>query len=467
MALNLQAIIDEAVKTKGTVAQQSVLNAPTPSEPPSTTIPVREAGQAQAAIPNFNPPPVRSRVAQNLTSITNQLAAVQNGVNNLRSSEQSPNFAQEILNLSNTDLSGQKQQLREDVGLSEKEARARVLGNRIVDRDNNYRDRIEALEQNPEGKLRGALNAELNDLERERSRELADLSFAYNVALGDFQAAESAVNDRIADMEADIKRRTAAFKTAFEFAQNDLSESEKLAAQQAFQREMDATNFEQQKEIARYHNQLSRELAAYKASLQVEAGTDPISTLQAQQQRSTELQSTRQDISVVEGLLGLNRGIGAATGAVQRPLLAGFFQGGQARTNEDGTSPLRNLFRFAPGIGNVQGALDTKNEQNDLLAGVSYLVNSTTFQEVLNLKQGGVTFGNMTEGERIAAGRAANELNSSVEIDANGTVTGIRGSEEKFRENMNTVLSALQEKEESLLVDQFLTPEEQLLLTLQ
>ena len=254
MALNLQNIIDSNIAKSGGAGNfASKSNASLISDPPeapSAVMPVKQLAAPQPKTPTISAPVPTSQVAAN---IPKPEAAPTN----------SQNIGQEIINLGNTDLTDDRQALRNDAQLEEKEERARRLSERIIARDNAYRDQREALEANPEGKLRGALNGELNELERNRSRELADLSFSYNIALGDFNAAQSAVDDRIADMEADIARKTKAYETAFRIVQNDLSESEKLTIQQAFQREQSETAAQNQKEIAQFKYDLDAPQRAY------------------------------------------------------------------------------------------------------------------------------------------------------------------------------------------------------------
>jgi hypothetical protein len=85
------------------------------------------------------------------------------------------------------------------------------------------------------------------------------------------------------------------------------------------------------------------------------------------------------------------------------------------------------------GVGTVQAA----GQRADVAAGLGYLVNSETFAEMRRLKQGGVTFGSLTEGERIAIGKAADALFSAMEVDNNGAVVSVRTSEKEFERLLN------------------------------
>lgn len=161
----------------------------------------------------------------------------------------------------------------------------------------------------------------------------------------------------------------------------------------------------------------------------------------------------QQDIDVMSALLSNDRGLKSASGALQSAALGGFFSGGKA----DGAG---TITRFVPGVGNVQGAIQTINDKQDFQSGLAYLVNSTTFDAIMDMRASGVTFGNMTEGERIAAGRAANELNAAMEIDESGKVIGVNASEEKTRQMLSDIMIAYMAKQEELRTNTFLSPEE-------
>lgn len=459
MALDIQSIVDDAVKKTGKVATDAVQSTlpkePTPSEAPSRAIPVATVAQ-RTKVPSFSPPPTRSVVASN---VANQIGAISSRLEELRSAPAAkPNFAQEIVNLSNTDFAGERQALREEAGLEDKELRARRLGERMVERSNSYRDQLEALEKNPEGKLKGALNAEINDLERKRSREMADLSFSYNVALGDFQAAEDAVNDRISDMEADVARRTKAYETAFSMVQNDLSESEKLQIQQNFQREMDQTNFEQQKEIALFNDRLARQRQAIAAS-QSRAAQVNEQLAQATQERIERIEKANaissnidEQLGTIDRILGSERGIDSVTGNIQNPALSALF------SKDTLFNPLR-----AVTYGVAKDSFDIRLEKENLLSDLTFLANSAAFEALADFKQRGVTFGQLSNSERDAAGAAANNLVASLVKDPEtNQVLKVRGDKGRFMENLVLVQNALSSTKEEAYTDAYMSPEEQL-----
>lgn len=260
---------------------------PTP-QPSSTVVPIQEVSQPVAPAPTFEAPNRLTGVQSQIDSIkaglnqANEMATRIQSNNSTGEADPRATYQQNILDLMGRDDSQARQDIREDEGLADAELRARNALNRITERDNYYRDEIERVEVNEDGKLAGALNADIRKLEQQRSREMADLSFTYQVARGDFDAAEAAVNARIQDMEDDRQNDIAVFERALEFAQDDLSESEKLAAQQNFQVMMDERNFEQQKELATFEDNLrrERELVTFNREQQVINTAETLNTIQ-------------------------------------------------------------------------------------------------------------------------------------------------------------------------------------------
>lgn len=125
---------------------------------------------------------------------------------------------------------------------------------------------------------------------------------------------------------------------------------------------------------------------------------------------------------------------GLATGGTQ-----GFIGGTAAGAGIGSVVPGAGTV-FGGALGGVLGGLGgaivstvaAANQRTNVASDLSYLVNEGTFAEMRRLKESGVSFGQLTEGERIAIGRAADNLFSALEVDPDGTVTGVKVTEEKF-----------------------------------
>ena len=177
-------------------------------------------------------------------------------------------------------------------------------------------------------------------------------------------------------------------------------------------------------------------------------------------------------VGAAEALLNNAEGVNLATGAFQSPLLATLTQ--SVGTGAVGGAAAGTV---VPGVGTVLGAAAgaiagvaaspffysrTKTAKDEALAAASFLVNDTTFQEIVDLRARGVTFGNMTEGERVAAGRAAQQLNAAAIIDPEtGAVIGFRGSAETIRQYVKDILRAYEGRQEYLDRQRVITDEDE------
>lgn len=174
-------------------------------------------------------------------------------------------------------------------------------------------------------------------------------------------------------------------------------------------------------------------------------------------QLDIEEQDNNEFISLIDDLLSNRRGLEASSGAVQSDLVGGFFSGGLTLAEGGGFSAIA---RLTPLIGNIQGAVQTRGQAMNFKSGLGFLVNTSTFQELMDLKAGGATFGALTEGERIAIGRSANQLNSAVKVDPDGTVQGVNATEEKLEEYLKWIKRGFEAKNESINTQRYLTGDE-------
>ena len=106
----------------------------------------------------------------------------------------------------------------------------------------------------------------------------------------------------------------------------------------------------------------------------------------------------------------------------------------------------KNFGQFKKVAGLVTGK--TLNDKDDVLADLSYMINNQTFNKLTELKSGGATFGSLSDPERVAIGKAATYLAASTRTDEQGNILGIKGSKEKFRENLLLVQKGFEAAQE-------------------
>jgi hypothetical protein len=173
----------------------------------------------------------------------------------------------------------------------------------------------------------------------------------------------------------------------------------------------------------------------------------------------TKKASLETDIARADELLGNSLGIKSSSGTYQPGFFGGMFTGA-AGISQEKNGVLTNMAKFLPVIGNVISGSETSSKKGDFLSGVSYIVNNQTFDKLTSLKEGGATFGSLTEGERIAVGRAASDLAASIITDDAGNITGFRGSEEKLVENLTKVRQGYAAAQDQLNIEYLLDQED-------
>jgi len=228
-------------------------------ESSGVVMPADQLGSNQS-IPSFSQPPVQSNFASQLQQIQQQALQIQDTLNSPQ--QQTNDFRSQIqsgvTDLLNRDVAGESQSIRDSFGLQDKEKLARELSNDATRIKRDYEARIRDARQNDDGKLRGALQAEIDDLTTQGNLNLSEKMFQYSIANGDFQQAEKLALQAISDLESADARRLNLLKTAYDFVQNDLSESEKLQINQEF----DKQQTERKAQLNQLQSQFAYDLGA-------------------------------------------------------------------------------------------------------------------------------------------------------------------------------------------------------------
>lgn len=124
---------------------------------------------------------------------------------------------------------------------------------------------------------------------------------------------------------------------------------------------------------------------------------------------------------------------------------------GKIKRDADG-NPLKdkkgNILRESPTYGAVSGTLQIgtplTGQKGDALSLVDNLISQGTLQSLADAKANGVTFGALSGPELIVASGAASRLASRVMRDKDGNVTGFKGSEKGFLDDIKIVRDNLQ-----------------------
>ena len=184
------------------------------------------------------------------------------------------------------------------------------------------------------------------------------------------------------------------------------------------------------------------------------------STPEGARQYETQKADIQMGYNTATKLLENKTGLNLSTGAYQSPAMATLLKNVGGSVAGFGVAG-----SVVPGIGTAAGLATglgvglvtapsaysyNRTQKDQFLADASFLINDSTFAEIRDMKAQGVTFGNMTEGERIAAGRAATNLASAAIIDESGMVTGFRGSADNIEKYIRDIQIAYEGRQEYL-----------------
>jgi hypothetical protein len=161
-------------------------------------------------------------------------------------------------------------EIQQQEGVFDKKERAKQLENEILSRSQAYEKQIREAQKNPEGKSWGAMEADVNDLRRQSAQELADLSIAYKVASDDYAGAWEIAQAKIDAEFEPLQQRLETLKTYYQLAQNDMTESEKMQAQQKIREQESALDFERTKQLKAYEQQIRQSDPLYQAQVRAQ-----------------------------------------------------------------------------------------------------------------------------------------------------------------------------------------------------
>lgn len=178
------------------------------------------------------PPPVKDTTAANKLGMSAAQATIAPPTQPARSESQiTADRIKEIAGIQATqgDFTAQAQA---DVQLEEKTREANALQARALETRKRYEDRIKKVKENIGGMSAAQLDNAVSDLERQANEDLANIGIQQQVALGNLEVARQIVKDKVEAKFEPLKNELATRLQQYNLLQNDMSESQKLQAQQ-------------------------------------------------------------------------------------------------------------------------------------------------------------------------------------------------------------------------------------------
>lgn len=175
----------------------------------------------------------------------------------------------------------------EEVRLSEKAAESNAVLNEIRNARLDFEDQIEEIEKNKSGSFGPtALNSQKNRVITEYNRNAARQAVRYDILQGRTTEAQNTVDTYIKDLQTDRNNQIQSFQLMMDFMNNDMSESEKLQAQQQHEINMLGYEAEAERIQSETDSLINQENAAANALL-IESGQMTIKDIPEDQRVST------------------------------------------------------------------------------------------------------------------------------------------------------------------------------------
>ena len=304
-------------------------------------------------------------------------------------------------------------EIQQQEGVQQKKDIVRGLENQALALDNSFNKRVTSL-LGDGGMTREQAAPQVQELQRMQNSQKADLAIQSQVAQGNYQSAYEIAQSKVEAEFAPLDAQLNNLKTQIDLFQNDMTASEKMKADQAYQTQRDALDFARQKQLISYRAAI--DAASTKASggkLVKINGTDYIQNadgsfstpnVPGSGQNTTNAQG---QIDAISALLGNTKGLKASVGTT------GLFGRG--------------------------GNLDFGASRGEFQAGIQQLTSQLTLDNLIAAKARGATFGALSEGELNILAGGATKLNTWAKKDKNGNITGFKTSEANVKRELDKI----------------------------
>lgn len=235
------------------IVKQVPASTPTSTTPKITAQSLQQPLQTQV----YTPPPANTTsstevsTAMTLADIENkQKTNEQKSVQALSRDQ----ISQQILDIlgRQAEAPAEAERIRDRADLSDKAEEVTRLENDIRAKKRYYEDKIVEMEKNKGGKFGGALEQDIEAYKQRANKDLADMAIQYQAATGNYQTAYQIAQQQVEDLTKPLESQLNTLKYAYDFLQNDMTESEKLEAQSLIrQREADL-DMQRQRELLNY-----------------------------------------------------------------------------------------------------------------------------------------------------------------------------------------------------------------------
>jgi len=392
--------------------------------------PINGAALGSTVVPTI-PPPVQNNTASgNLQTVVDTSftgGQVQNkdgsisttfsdGTTNvpLTPENQRTGFAQQLKDvLAKLGTKGTRtNEINEAEGVNAKQTELRNIETEAMALDKSFQKRIDSL-LGQGGMTREQAAPQVQELQRMQNSQKADLAIRQRVAQGNYTDAFNIAKAKVDAEFEPLQNQVDSLKLQIDLFQNDMTESEKVKAQQAYELKRDELDFARQKELMRYKASIDAASGGGSGKLVKINGVDYIQNadgsfsipdVPGSVQGNT---SSLNQVDTINALLGNTKGLKASVGTT------GLFGRG--------------------------GNIDFGAAKGEFNATVQQMTSQLTLDTLINAKANGATFGALAIPELVLLEGAATKLNTWAKKDKNGNITGFKTSEANVKRELDRI----------------------------
>ena len=170
-----------------------------------------------------------------------------------------------------TDLSNKgtfTQEQNKLAGVNDRAAEVTRLTNEYNARERYYTKEIDKInKQNAKGTGAEVAAAQIQQLTQQKNAELADIAISSAAAQGNYKLAQDIAKQAVDAKYEPITAQIDLLKTYYTLSADDLTESEKLLAQEKIQEKQATVDFERQKDLYQYKQKIDQSDPLYQANL--------------------------------------------------------------------------------------------------------------------------------------------------------------------------------------------------------
>lgn len=155
-----------------------------------------------------------------------------------------------------------------ELGIDAKSQQVQTLTNEYNSRSRYYDNLIKGAQtQNVEGKSAQGITEQVDDLTRQKNSELADIAIQHSAATGDLSTAQTLAKQKIDAEFEPVQAQIDNLKSYYQLAQNDMTDTEKTAANAAIKDKQDQLDEQKQMRLKEYDEKIKQSDPLYRAQV--------------------------------------------------------------------------------------------------------------------------------------------------------------------------------------------------------